>query len=486
MSTHSKSTRSPRASWPSRLAHRLIAWFRARTDAELLVPFFHRLFDMLPVAREAVVESMRDAVYVLDTHDRLVDQNPAACRQLGRSAEEIVGRPAAEVFAAWPDLLAHYLGCAEARTELTVTVGGERHHIDLHIQPLRDRRGQHRGRVIVVRDITELWQHRAHLEELVRARTAELVSANEQLRREIAERERLEARFLQAQKLEALGQLAGGVAHDFNNLLTVILGGAEQILGDPVLSDTSRQDTEQIYLAARRGTALTHQLLAFSRQQVLEPRRLDLNRVVVEMGQLLQRLIGEGIELAIRPAPDLGQVYADPGRLGQVIMNLALNARDAMPAGGRLTIETANTTLSAADTCAQLGARCRPYVALTVSDTGVGMDAATRAQIFEPFFTTKAPGKGTGLGLTTVQGIVTQSGGHIQVLSEPGRGTAFTIYLPHTDAAEQAPSAEEHAVGTRHSEAPTLGGSAAQRPEERPARLGYLCPARTNVSFSYR
>jgi PAS domain S-box-containing protein len=262
----------------------------------------------------------------------------------------------------------------------------------------------------------------------------------------------LEQQLIQAQKMEAIGRLAGGIAHDFNNLLTVILGSAELLLigppddhgfrrdieqltppDDPAF----RQDAEQIRQAAKRAATLTHQLLAFSRQQVLEQRRLDLNTVVTNMGQLLSRLIGEDIDLVTQLTPDLGYVQADLGQLEQVIMNLALNARDAMPTGGTLTIETANVAFHDDYVREHIGVECGAYVMLMISDTGVGMDAATRARIFEPFYTTKAIGKGTGLGLATVHGIVTLSGGHIWVYSELGHGTIFKIYLPRVDLVEE-------------------------------------------------
>jgi nitrogen-specific signal transduction histidine kinase len=254
--------------------------------------------------------------------------------------------------------------------------------------------------------------------------------------RDVTEQRRLEGQLRQAQKMEAIGRLAGGVAHDFNNLLTVI-GGSTRFALEALPRDAAvRDDLAAVEVAAERATQLTRELLAFSRQQLLKPERLDLSAVVRGMLPMLARLIGEDIAIAPTLAPQVRPVLADPGQLGQVLMNLAVNARDAMPDGGRLVVTTADvvTTGAAADG-AEPGAGDRDaapghYVRLTVRDTGVGMDEATLGQLFEPFFTTKASGAGTGLGLATVYGIVRQSGGHIAVTSVPGEGTTFTIDLP--------------------------------------------------------
>jgi len=253
---------------------------------------------------------------------------------------------------------------------------------------------------------------------------------------DISERHILEQQLRQAQKMEAVGRLAGGVAHDFNNLLMVIKGHTELLINAVPVADRMSRKIMQIDRAADRATALTKQLLAFSRMQVLQPRVMNLNGVVDDMGKLLPRLIGEDIDLGIRTAPDLGAIRADASQMEQIIMNLAVNARDAMPAGGRLIIETSNAELDRTYNSTHPIVKPGRYVLLAVSDTGSGMDAETQAHIFEPFFTTKEPGKGTGLGLATVYGVVKQSGGFIWVYSEVGKGTSFKIYLPRVDQPE--------------------------------------------------
>jgi PAS domain S-box-containing protein len=268
---------------------------------------------------------------------------------------------------------------------------------------------------------------------------------------DVTERRALEQQLRQSQKMEAIGRLAGGIAHDFNNLLMVISGYSEFLLERLGPDPTLRGPAQEIATAAERATSLTRQLLAFSRKQMLAPKVLDLNGVVTENLKMLTRLIGEDIDLVMIPGEELWPVKADPGQIEQVILNLAVNARDAMPHGGKLTIETANVTLD--ENYARLHAPLKPgdYVMLAISDTGVGMDQETQSHIFEPFFTTKGP-KGTGLGLSTVYGIVKQSGGYVWVYSEAGKGTSFKVYLPQ--ATVMGEIAAESAATTTATSAP--------------------------------
>jgi two-component system, cell cycle sensor histidine kinase and response regulator CckA len=270
-----------------------------------------------------------------------------------------------------------------------------------HVEPLRTAEGELQGAICMALDITD--------------------------------RKQLEEQLRQAQKMEAVGRLAGGIAHDFNNLLMVIQGYADLLTERLADGDPLRRNAEQIQTASQRATSLTRQLLAFSRKQMLAPKVMNIQSVVAEMEKILRRLIGEDIQLETSSVPDLGLIKADRSQIEQVILNLAVNARDAMPEGGRLTIETANVELDKASSHPPAVLSPGRYVMLAVTDNGCGMDAETQAHIFEPFFTTKEKGKGTGLGLATVYGIVKQSGGYVWVYSEPGRGTSFKVYLPRIE-----------------------------------------------------
>ena len=251
--------------------------------------------------------------------------------------------------------------------------------------------------------------------------------------RDVSERIRLENQFLQAQKMEAIGVLAEGVAHDFNNLLTTIIGCSDLMMMSIGKDHDLRGNLEDIRKAGKRAASLTRQLLLFSHRQILEPKVINLNDVISDMDKMLGRLIGEDIDLEPVLAPDLGQVEADPGQIEQIIINLAVNAKDAMPRGGKLTIDTANVELNEVYVHSHADVTPGPYVMMAISDTGTGMDEETLSKVFDPFFTTKEAGKGTGLGLSTIYRIVKKSGGNIRVYSEPGKGTTFKIYLPRVE-----------------------------------------------------
>jgi len=299
-----------------------------------------------------------------------------------------------------------------------------------------------------VRHGEELARLRESLEASANARTAELEHANAELLREIAEHiktekalQRTQEQLSHSQRLEAIGQLAGGIAHDFNNLLSVVLGYSGTIASDLPPDHPLQADVEEIRRAGERAAELTRQLLAFGRRQVLEPRVLDLNEVVVRVDRMIRRTIGDDIELVTMPGDPLWQVKVDPGQIEQVILNLVINARDAMPGGGTLTIETHNIAFDQDYADAHVGASAGPHVVLAVSDTGIGIPKDVQPRIFEPFFTTKEVGKGTGLGLATVFGIIKQSGGHIWFYSEVGRGTTFKLCFPRSTEPLATPDA---------------------------------------------
>jgi PAS domain S-box-containing protein len=370
----------------------------------------------------ALYEDTPTMYFTVDPSGTVLSVNQFGAAQLGYVPEELVGKPVSQVFAEedYPNAT-HQLSECVAHPEHVYHWELCKVHRDGHLMWVKEtaRAVPNRHGSLVVLIVCEDITGRKHLEDQLR----------------------------QAQKMEAIGKLAGGVAHDFNNLLTVIRGYSQMAL-DSKLDQELRSNVERIAEAGQKATALTSQLLAFSRRQVLEPKVFKLNTLVLNLDKMLRRLIGEDIEMVISTMPDLGSVKADPGQIEQVIMNLVLNARDAMPKGGKLTLETANADLD--ETYAREHATVRPgrYVMLAVSDTGTGMDSDTLAHVFDPFFTTKELGKGTGLGLSMVYGIVRQSGGNIWVYSELERGTTFKIYLPWVDAPAETITGE-HVSATR-------------------------------------
>ncbi len=396
------------------------------------------------------LDSIGDAVIVTDASSRITRLNPVAERLTGWPSGEAVGRPLAEVFriqgagSGEPlgDPVAQVLrggGAELADDALLVARGGRKRRIADSGAPIRDPSGAVLGVVLVFRDVTE-----EHL---------------------------LQQRLSQAQRMEAVGRLAGGVAHDFNNLLTVILAQCEEGARGPHEGDTLREVFEEISAAARSAAGLTRQLLLFGRKQIDRPIAHDLEEVVRGARPMLERLIGEDIELVFRLGGGLGAVRADPGQMEQVLLNLCVNARDAMPSGGRLVVETTSVTLDEDYARRHPGAQARPHVLLAVSDTGVGMDEETRLRVFEPFYTTKGPGRGTGLGLATVHAIVTAAGGHVEVYSELGRGTVFRVYLPELPRSGEAPANPPRGEVPRGSETVLLVEDAAA---VRSAVRGYL------------
>ena len=361
-----------------------------------------------------LIENSADAVAVTDSLGKVVFISASVKHVLGYSAEEFEQHLAFD-FVHEDDVLrarSHFANAlANPGVPVTTTLRGR--HRDgswrfvevVTVNRLDD--GALRGVVTNFRDVTE----RTRSEETLR---------------------RMEAQLLQTQKMEAIGKLAGGVAHDFNNLLSVILGISSLLLENIDEGHPMRADLTEIKESGERAARLTRQLLAFSRRQLLDPRVLDLNDVVVSIDRMLQRVLGEDIALEIIPGGRLHRVRVDPGQMEQVILNLVVNARDAMPRGGKLTVETGNVELDEAFAREHIGVMPGPHVMLAISDTGIGMDEATQAHAFEPFFTTKGTGKGTGLGLSTVFGIVKQSGGTVWFNSTPGRGTTFRLYFPIT------------------------------------------------------
>src|SRR4051794_2785371 len=366
----------------------------------------------------ALVENSSDALLVIDAEGRITYLSPSSERHLGWAPAQMVGR---SIF----DFL-HPEDRELVGTRMAETLSSPGRNIVAHV---RFHHADGSWRIMEGIGVNRLFDP---------AVAGIVVNA-----RDITERRKLEEQLRQAQKLEAVGQLAGGVAHDFNNLLTAILGYCHLMLDDAGDSDPLRQDLLEIQAAGERAAALTRQLLAFSRRQMLQPQVLDINSVVAQLQKLLRRLINEDVELVTHLAPDLLPVTVDPASVEQILVILAVNARDAMPTGGRLTIETANVDLDETYALTHVTMAPGRYVMLAVSDSGEGMDAATRARVFEPFFTTKEQGRGSGLGLATVYGMVRQSAGYIWVYSEPAHGTVFKVYLPVTQTAAAQPTTDK-------------------------------------------
>ena len=431
----------------------------------------HEAEESLPAAASALEHELSDPNAFLDAifesipHMIFVkDAERLAFSRFNRAGEELLGMPRSALLGKtdhdfWPpEQVEHFI-----RKDRETLASGQLLEIDEEpIQtarglrwlrtkkiPLRDSAGVPRYLLGISEDITdqkliyeELQRTRQELEQRVSERTAELSRLNAELSQEVVERKlaeealrKSEAQLFQAQKMEAVGLLAGGVAHDFNNLLTVIAGYAETLLDDSAIPPAAKDELSQISKAAEQAATLTRQLLAVSRRQVLKPEVLDLNLIISDLEKILRRLVGEDIVLRVQLSARPALIKADPGQVEQVILNLVVNARDAIVSGGRISIESSHVELS------EPGQSPRATVLLTVKDTGQGMDEVTRARIFEPFFTTKERGRGTGLGLATVYGIVEQSGGSISVQSQAGSGSTFKVYLPATreQLSEQPP-----------------------------------------------
>jgi PAS domain S-box-containing protein len=362
----------------------------------------------------ATLSSIGDAVVATDDEGRVTFLNPIAETITGWSRAEARGKPAGEILRLLNQktrepiddplmrALRDRIAVAAQEPSLLVSRSGAEVPVEHSTSPVREAAGEVRGAILVFRDISK--------------------------------RRQLEEQATHAQKMEAVGRLAGGVAGDFNNVLTVITGYAELLRADTPHNSPNRRFVDEIIWAGDRAAALTRHLLAFSKGPAAQPRVLDLNAMISSMEPMLRRLLGENIDLILLTTPGLGRVKADPAQIEQAIVNLATNARDAMPNGGKLVIESANVEVDETGS-KNLGVRPGPYVMLAVSDTGVGMDPETRSRLFEPFFTTKTPGKGSGLGLSTVYGTIKQSEGQVTVYSQPGCGTIFEVYLPRVKEA---------------------------------------------------
>jgi two-component system cell cycle sensor histidine kinase/response regulator CckA len=363
--------------------------------------------------------SIADAVITTDADGKITFLNTAAETLSGWSLGDAVGLPYAEVFQIVEESTRLVPTDRVAKALTAGATGSFSNHT-----------------ILVRRDTSEV--HIEHSVAPIRQGLQELIGGCVIVFNDVSERKQLEERLLQVQKMDAIGKLAGGIAHDFNNAITAIVGYAEMILLKIKETDPLHSDARQIVRAAEHSARLTHQLLAFSRKQVLQPRSLSLNAEIAGVEDMVRRLIGENIRLEISAAPDLWRTMADAGQIQQVVINLAINARDAMPEGGCLKLQVSNTTVDAVQALRISDGRPGEFVLLTVSDNGTGMSRETMQRVFEPFFTTKGPGKGSGIGLATCYGIIRQTSGMISVASEIGSGTTFSIYLPKAITTEQA------------------------------------------------
>ena len=378
-------------------------------------------------------EAARDGIFILDAESGMVvDVNPFLIEMLGFSREQFLGKKIWEL-GFFKDIVANQANFAELQ---------EKGYIRYEDRPLETSD----GRRIEVEFVSYVYQ--VGDKKVIQCNIRDITER----KRAEAERAALDQQLRQAQKMESVGQLASGVAHDFNNILTGISGYTELALERLEAASPMREDLAEVLRLSKRAAELTRQLLAFSRRQTLEPQVLNINDMIADTAKMLKRVLGESIDLHFAPAPDLGNVRADPMQMEQVLMNLAINARDAMPSGGKLTIETANVELDAEYAASHISVVPGHYVMMAVSDTGHGMDAATRSRLFEPFFTTKDKSKGTGLGLATAYGIVKQHGGNIWVYTEPGKGATFKIYLPRVEEAASAVKPAEEPGASRGEE----------------------------------
>ncbi|MCX5771945.1 MAG: ATP-binding protein [Candidatus Hydrogenedentes bacterium] len=375
----------------------------------------NRVLEIMPVARTALVDSFPDGLLMLDRRGRIVDMNATAGQMLNLDVHNAMGEPVHKVLAQWPALLDLCNLEAEGKVEM------EDHRRNL-------------GTLYLEARLTFVRPH------------ADEVSARLIVLTDVTARKRVEEQLREAMKMEAVGQLAGGVAHDFNNLLQVINGNVELALNEIAAQHPAYPLLQEVAKGGNRGASLVRQLLAFGRRQIIRPEHLNLNEVVVSFLSILNRLIGEHIRVDFVPAASLGTIFADRGQIEQVLMNLSINARDAMPEGGTLRFETARVVLDAGHSAGRPRGIPGEYVMLSVADNGTGMDPFVLEHAWEPFFTTKQPGKGTGLGLSTVYGIVQQHGGFAEVQSRPGEGSTFRIYFPEQDTPPLPIEAKEQAT----------------------------------------